>query len=233
LNLCTVRAPSGGVVIDRKVSAGQQIGPPMSAHLFTVAADLARMEVVAQVAEGDVGRLKAGVPATFTVNSFPDVTFHGQVKQIKAVPATMQGAVFYPVMVTAENAKDAATREWRLRPGMPAAVELELRRHDAVWKLPLAARGVTLDAGRQDEASRAKLARWDAKDDRPDWQLVWARDADGPPRPLFLKLGTAQDGQFVDLQAWDPDEKPPERGRPPRVLIAAPAEKQSAGLKLF
>ena len=130
-------------------------------------------------------------------------------------------------------AKDPATGEWRLRPGMPAAVELELRRHDGAWKLPLAARGVTLDTGRQDEASRAKLARWDAKDDRPDWQMVWSRNADGPPRPLFLKLGTAQDGQFVDVQAWDPDEKLPERAQPPRVLIAAPAEKQSAGLKLF
>jgi HlyD family secretion protein len=233
LDLTTVRAPTAGVVIDRKVSAGQQIGPPISALLFTVAADLARMDVVAQVAEGDVGRLKPGLPATFTVNSFPDVTFRGQVKQIKPVPATVQGAVFYPVTVTAENAKDSTTGEWRLRPGMPAAVDLELRRHDGVWKLPLAARGVTLDPARQDESARAKLARWEVRDDRPEWQLVWARDGDGPPRPLFLKLGTTQDGQFVEVQSWDPDEKPPDWARPPRVLIAAPAEKQSVGLKLF
>lgn len=233
LDLTIVRAPTAGVVIDRKVSAGQQIGPPLSAVLFIVAADLARMEVVAQVAEGDVGRLKGGLPATFTVNSFPDVTFRGQVKQIKPVPATVQGAVFYPVTVTADNAKDPATGEWRLRPGMPAAVDVELRRHDGVWKLPFAARGVTLDPARQDEAARATLARWEAKADRPDWQLVWARDGDGQPRPLFLKLGTAQDGQFVEVREWDPDEKPPDRERPPRVLIAAPAEKQSAGLRLF
>ncbi len=233
LALCTVRAPTAGVVIDRKVTAGQQIGPPLSAHLFTVAADLARMEVVAQVAEGDIGRVKAGLPATFTVNSFPDVTFRGEVKQVKPVPATVAGAVFYPVTVAAENAKDPATGEWRLRPGMPAAVELELRRHDGVWKLPLAARGVTLDAARQDEAARDKIAKWDTRPDRADWQLVWTRDGDGPPRPLFLKLTGAQDGQFVEVQAWDPDEKAPERRRPPRVLIAAPAEKQSPGLRLF
>ena len=233
LALTAVRAPIAGVVIDRKVTAGQQIGPPLSALLFTVAADLARMEVVAQVAEGDIGRVKPGLAATFTVNSFPDVTFRGEVKQIKPVPATVQGAVFYPVTVAAENAKDPGTGEWRLRPGMPAAVDLVLRTHASIWKLPLAARGVTLDVARQDEAARAKLAKWEAKSDRPDWQLVWARDGDGPPRPLFLKVTGVQDGQFVEVAGWDPDEKGPDPLRPPRVLIAAPGERSSPGLRLF
>jgi HlyD family secretion protein len=233
LALTTVRAPLAGVVIDRKVTAGQQIGPPLSAQLFTVAADLARMEVVAQVAEGDIGRLKPGLPATFTVNSFPDVTFRGTVKQVKPVPTMVQGAVFYPVTVAAENAKDSTTGEWRLRPGMPAAAEIVLRKHDNVWKLPLAARGVTLDSARQDEAAKAKLAKWEARADRPEWQLVWGRDGDGPPRPLFLKVAATQDGQFVEVQDWDPDEKPPDRRYLPRVLIAAPSEKQSPGLRLF
>ena len=233
VTLTTVRSPIAGVVIDRKVTAGQQIGPPISGHLFTVAADLSRMEVVAQVAEGDVGRVKSGLQATFTVNSFPDVTFRGEVKLIKPVPATVQGAVFYPVTVAAENTKDAATGEWRLRPGMPAAVELVLRAHDNIWRLPLAARGVTLDAERQDEAAKAKLAHWESRPDRLDWQLVWARDGDRPPRPLFLKLTGAQDGQFVEISGWDPDEPAPVPTKLPKVLIAAPADKPSPGLRLF
>ncbi len=237
LDITTVRAPAAGVVIDRKVTAGQQVGPPLSAHLFTVASDLARMEVVAQVSEGDIGRVRPGLPATFTVNSFPDVTFRGTVTQIKPVPATVQGAVFYAVTIGAENAKDAATGEWRLRPGMPAAVEVVLRTHPNVWKLPLAARGVAPDPARQDDAARAKLARWDDRADRADWQLVWARDGDGPPRPLFLRLGDghagAQDGQFAEVLAWDPDEPAPDPARPPRVLIAAPAAEKSPGLRLF
>jgi HlyD family secretion protein len=233
LALATVRAPLAGVVIDRKVTAGQQIGPPLSAQLFTVAADLARMEVVAQVAEGDIGRLKPGLPANFTVNSFPDVTFHGTVKQVKPVPAMVQGAVFYPVTVAVENAKDPATGEWQLRPGMPAAAELVLRTHENVWKLPLAARGVMLDPSRQDDAAKAKLAKWESRPDRPDWQLVWARDGEGPPRPVFLKLAGTQDVQFVEVKGWDPDERSPNPATPPRVLIAAPTEKQSLGLRLF
>jgi HlyD family secretion protein len=233
LTLTTVRSPIAGVVIERKVTAGQQIGPPISGYLFSVAAELAHVEVIAQVAEGDIGRLKGGLPATFTVNSFPDVTFKGEVKQVKPVPATVQGAVFYPVTVLAENSKDPATGEWRLRPGMPAAVDLILRTHEHVWKLPLAARGVTIEANRQDEAARAKLAKWEARPDRPDWQLVWTREGDGPPRPLFLKLGGAQDGQFAEVDGWDPDEPPPSPQKPPRVLIAAPQEKTSSGLRLF
>jgi HlyD family secretion protein len=240
LEIMTLRSPLAGVVIDRRVTAGQLIGPPVSAHLFTVAADPGRMELVAQVAEGDVGRIRTELKTTFTVNSFPDVTFEGKVTQIKPVPATVQGAVFYSVVVTAENSKDPATNEWRLRPGMPASAELVLRTHDNVWKLPTAARGVRLDPARQTEPAKAKMARWDARPDRSSWQLVWARDGDAPPRPLYLRLdGKAesgesgiQDGQYVEVLAWDPDEKPPATDHPPRVLIATP-EKNEKGLKLF
>jgi RND family efflux transporter MFP subunit len=241
LEVMTVRSPLAGVVIDRKVTAGQLIGPPMSAHLFTVAADPGRMELVAQVAEGDVGRIRPGLRTTFTVNSFPDVTFTGQVTQIKPVPATMQGAVFYSVVVTAENTKDSATGEWRLRPGMPASAELVLRTHENVWKLPAAARGVRLDPARQSEAARKKIAEWDARADRSSWQLVWARDGDAPPRPLYLRLdgksdtgdSGIQDGQYIEVLAWGADEKPPSADRPPRVLIATPPDKSEKGLKLF
>jgi len=241
LEIMTVRSPLAGVVIDRKVTAGQLIGPPLSAHLFTVAADPGRMELVAQVAEGDVGRIRVGLRTTFTVNSFPDVTFAGHVTQIKPVPATVQGAVFYSVVVTAENTKDPATGEWRLRPGMPASAELVLRTHENVWKLPAAARGVRLDPARQTEPARAKIARWDARADRTSWQLVWARDGDALPQPLYLRLdgksesgeAAIQDGQYVEVLAWDPDEKPPTADRPPRVLIATPPDKSEKGLKLF
>src|SRR5947209_19486214 len=184
---------------------------------------------------------RPGLNSTFTVNSFPDATFSGHVTQIKPVPGTVQGAVFYSVVVTAENSKDPATGEWRLRPGMPASAELVLRTHENAWKLPAAARGVRLDPARQTESARAKIARWDARADRTSWQLVWARDGDGPPRPLYLRLdgktesgeAAIQDGPFVEVLAWDPDETPPPADHPPRVLIATTPEKAEKGLKLF
>src|SRR5205085_10455751 len=136
---------------------------------------------------------------------------------------------------------DAGRGGWGLRRGMRAAVELILRTQPNVWKLPLAARGVAPDPVRQDETARAKLARWDDRPDRADWQVVWARDGDGPPRPLFLRLEgkTAggetgiHDGQYVEVVGWDPDEPPPKADRPPQVLIATPPEKSEKGIKLF
>src|SRR5947199_5940684 len=111
------------------------------------------MDLVAQVAEGDIGRIRVGLRTTFTVNSFPDFTFAGHVTQIKPVPATVQGAVFYSVVVTAENIKDPSSGEWRLRPGMPASAEVILRTHEKVWKLPVAARAVRFEPVRMSDAA--------------------------------------------------------------------------------
>lgn len=237
-----VRSPLAGVVIDRRVTAGQIIGPPQSALLFTVAADLARMELIAQVAEADIGRIRPGLPVTFTVNAFPDVEFTGKVTQIRPVPVTLQTAVFYAVAVDCENAKDPASGEWRLRPGMPAAVECRIRRHENVWKLPAAARGATLDPEQWRDVDRAKTKRWEARQDRADWQPIWLRDGDDPPRLTFLRFSGQgvhgdsgiQDGQFIEVLAWDPDESPPNAKKPPRALISSTSpDKPAAGIRLF
>src|SRR5207245_1747623 len=144
LDLTTVRAPVAGVVIDRTATAGHQVGPPLSARLFTIVPDLTRMQAVAQVAEADVGRLRVGLAATFTVNAYPDAPpFTGTVTRLHSVPTSVQGAVYYPAEINAVNQRDPATGEWQMRPGMPAAVDFVLRRHDGVWKLPVATLGVT------------------------------------------------------------------------------------------
>lgn len=237
-----VRSPLAGVVIDRRVTAGQIIGPPQSALLFTVAADLARMELIAQVAEADIGRIRPGLPVTFTVNAFPEIEFNGKVVQIRPVPVTLQTAVFYAVAVDCENAKDPASGEWRLRPGMPAAVECRIRRHEKVWKLPAAARGASLDPEQWREADRTKMKNWESRSDRADWQPIWLRAGDETPRLTFLKLGGTgahgetgiQDGQYVEVLAWDPDEPPPDPKKPPRALISSTSpDKPAAGIRLF
>ncbi len=242
VTVTVVRSPLAGVVIDKRVTAGQIIGPPHSALLFTVAADMARMELIAQVAEGDIGRVRPGLPVTFTVNAFPDVTFHGLVTQIRPVPVTVQSAVFYAVQVDCANTRDPATGEWRLRPGMPAAVECRIRAHDNVWKLPATARGATLDASQWRDADRAKAARWEHRADRTNWQPIWLRDGDQAPRLVYLRLGGTnahnetgiQDDQFVEVLEWDPDETPPLPSKPPRALIASPnPDKPAPGIRLF
>lgn len=242
VTVTVVRSPLAGVVIDKRVTTGQIIGPPQSAHLYVVAADLSRMELIAQVAEGDIGRIKPVLPVTFTVNAFPDVVFRGSVTQIRPVPVTVQTAVFYAVAVDCDNARDPSTGEWRLRPGMPASVDCRIRSHDSVWKLPATARGAVLDAAQWTPADRAKFARWEGHPHRADWQPIWLRDGDGPPHLVFLRLGGAgprgdtgiQDGQFVEVLEWDPDEPAPNPAKPPRALISSPSpDKPAPGIRLF
>src|SRR5262249_46367052 len=114
------------IVLDRKVSLNQEIGPPAAAHLFTLAGDMARMRGLAQVVEGDVGKIRRGLGADFTVAGGGDnaPTFHGTVEEIRLVPTSERGAVFYTVVLDAPNRKDGASGEWMLRPGLTASVDV-------------------------------------------------------------------------------------------------------------
>ena len=159
------------------------------------------------------------------------------------MPTAVQGAVYYPVEIDAVNQRDPATGEWQMRPGMPAAVDFVLRRHESVWKVPVAALGVTAEPANLSESARAKLARWRGRPDRAAWLQVWTLDAERRPWPLFVKLdGTnaagepgLQDSQFREVLSWDPDEAAPSpsAGERPRVLTGPAGPESRPGLKLF
>jgi multidrug efflux pump subunit AcrA (membrane-fusion protein) len=231
------------VVLERRVAAGQHVGPPASAHLFTVAPDLEHMQVVAPVAEADVGKVRVGQLAQFSVNAWAGETFEGRLTRLAAVPLGAPGAVQYPATIDVTNVREPASREWKLRPGMPATVDVVVRRHERVWKLPAAAAGVTLGEDRLPDAARDKLARWKTRGDRADWQQVWSVTADRTVWPLYLRVGGRDakgepgiaDGQFLEVLAWDPEEAPPAAGSTVRVLTATPEAMKPVkpGLKLF
>jgi HlyD family secretion protein len=134
-------------VLERKVVLGQMVAPPASAQLFTLATDLADMQVHTQVAESDVARVRQGLKATFTVSAYTDtdVTFGGDVVQRRPMPANVLGAVFYDTVIDTANTIDPATGEWRLLPGMTAAVDIIVREHHHVWKVPTTALSFQLD----------------------------------------------------------------------------------------
>ena len=222
-------------VIDRKVSLNQMIGPPASACLFTLAGDLGRMRVEAQAAEGDVHKITRGMPVEFTASNAGDgVVFRGRVEDVRLTPVSERGAVFYDVVIDAANQRDPATNEWRLRPGLTASVDVQLRVHDKAWKLPAAALSFPMDAAAQTDAARARLARWQAMPDRDDWRPVWVVGADSRPQPVLVRTGGrdargepgVQDPQFVEVLEWDPELQPrPAGGDPatyPHVIIGMP-----------
>lgn len=236
-----VRSPIAGIVVEKRVIAGQQVPPPIAGQLFVVAPDFEQLQVTALVGEADIGKLRVGQEASFTVNAWPGETFSARVTRIALAPVTVQSAVQYPVTLDAKNNRDASTREWKLRCGMPAAIDIAIRRHESVRRLPVAATAVSLDETQLAEPARRKLARWQDRADRGEWQRVWVIGADRQPSPVFVRTGGTgahgemgiHDGEYVEVLGWDPEESPPGDGT--QVLIAAPAGIKASppGLKLF
>lgn len=134
LSYATIVSPVDGVVLSRAVDVGQTVAASLQAPtLFTIAEDLARMQIDTSVAEGDVGNLKEGMKASFTVDAFPGKTFEGVVRQVRNAPTTNQGVVTYDAVIDVEN-PDLA-----LRPGMTANVTFVLEKVENAIKIPNAA----------------------------------------------------------------------------------------------
>jgi HlyD family secretion protein len=129
-----IRAPVDGVVVSRTVDVGQTVAASLQAPtLFTIAQDLTDMEVDTNVDEADVGRIRIGLRATFTVDAFRGQTFAGEVMQVRKAPQTVQNVVTYNVVVSARNP------DGKLLPGMTANVRLLVDQKDSVLKVPNAA----------------------------------------------------------------------------------------------
>jgi hypothetical protein len=208
------------------------IAPPASAELFTLATDLQDLQVHAQVAEGDIARIKKGLEATFTVSAYTDAdqVFPGRVKQRKLMPNSQQGAVYYDTIIDVTNSVDPATKEWRLDPGMTAAVDIILREHRRVWKVPTTALNFQLDEHYQTAQAQKKIAEWQKRQDRDDWKALWIWDPQrNSPWPIFVRIsrqGLAdagiKDSQFNEILEWEPGLEPANTKEWPEVIIEAP-----------
>jgi HlyD family secretion protein len=195
LERTVIRAPVDGTVILRNVDAGQTVAAGRQAPvLFTIAQDLRDMQVEAAIDEADVGRLKAGLAASFSVDAFPRRSFPGEIRQIRKSPAGAQNAVGYAVVISAAN-PDLA-----LLPGMTANVRVTVDSRQSVLKLPNAA----LRFGRErklDDEQKAKLEEILAEADggRASLGRVWVL-REGEPAPLDVRLGLT-DGAFTEIVA--------------------------------
>jgi len=127
-------SPTNGTVISRNVDVGQTVAASLQAPtIFVIAEDLAKMQVDTSVAEADVGRLKPGMPASFTVDAYPGEVFRGTVRQVRNAPQTVQNVVTYDAVI------DVANPDLKLKPGMTANVTFVYAEKDDVLKVPNAA----------------------------------------------------------------------------------------------
>ena len=130
----TIRSPIDGVVISRSIDRGQTVAASLQApRLFIIANDLSQMQVESKIDEADIGRLKPGLPVSFTVDAFPDRTFAGHVKQVRLEPITESGVVTYTTVIQTANP------DLQLRPGMTANVTVRIERRDDAVRIPNAA----------------------------------------------------------------------------------------------
>lgn len=134
LERTTIRTPISGVVLQRAVDVGQTVAASLQAPtLFTIAQDLSHMEVRAAIDEADVGKLKEGLDARFTVDAYPGQEFAATIHQIRSQPNVSQNVVTYDAILRVDNP------EGRLRPGMTANVRVVTERRDDVLRIPNAA----------------------------------------------------------------------------------------------
>jgi len=134
LDNTVIRSPVNGVVINRNVDPGQTVAASLQAPvLFTIAKDLREIHLEVSVDEADIGRVREGQKARFTVDAYPERTYTGQVIQIRKQPVEVSNVVTYVIIVSTRNDDDT------LLPGMTANVELVIGERADTIQVPSSA----------------------------------------------------------------------------------------------
>lgn len=192
LGYCVINSPVDGVIIDRRVSIGQTVNSSMSApSLFLIAKDLRKMQVWVSVNEADIGQIKVGQKATFTVDAFPGQVFKGEVHKVRLNATMSQNVVTYVVEITTDNSS------MTLLPYLTANVKFILEERENVLAVPNAALRFT-----PPDAPPAPPAK-DGK------RIVWVlEDGKAHPRPIQIETGL-NDGMNTEVVSGDltPDMK--------------------------
>jgi HlyD family secretion protein len=175
LERTVLRAPIEGVIIKREVNPGQTVAVTLDAKtLFTIANDLSEMEVHGKIDEADVGRLKVGQTAHFTVDAYPERVFTGRVLQIRKAPDIEQNVVTYSAIISAPNP------DLLLLPGMTAVLRIVISDTRETLKIPNQALRFRPNA-------MALIA-----EPRPS-ATAWVVGGDGRPSPVPLEVGVSDD----------------------------------------
>jgi HlyD family secretion protein len=214
LGYTDIVSPVDGVVVSRNVTMGQTVAASFQTPtMFLIATDLSKMQVDTSVSESDIGEVRVGNKARFTVEAFPNRTFGGIVTQVRQAPQTVQNVVTYDVVVTADNA------QLLLKPGMTATVRIITAERDGVLRVPdQAFRFVPggLAGNPAQEADRGRV--WLLRDGKPAAMAVVAGVDDDSYSEIVSGEIAAGDRVIVSERAGQSDAAPaPNRGGGLRV----------------
>jgi len=205
----TITSPIDGVVVSRDVNVGQTVAASLSAPtLFTIANDLTKMQVIANIDQADIGLVENAKSVKFSVDAFPGKEFEGKIEQMRLNPQNVQNVVTYNVVIDVDNP------EQKLKPGMTSNLTFTIDERNNVIKVPNAAlRFTPQDAtgqrtgaggnwqGRRQanaggDAAQASGNRGDVQFARPtdpvlagQTRVVWVLGKDGKPDRRRIKIG--------------------------------------------
>ena len=186
LGYTDISSPVNGTVVSRNVTMGQTVAASFQTPtLFLIATDLTTMQVDTNVSESDIGDLKVGDTATFTVDAYSKRTFAGHVSQVRQSPQTVQNVVTYDVVVSADNTDLA------LKPGMTAATRITIDSRENVLRVPNQALRYRPSIGRTTQ--QRKLADGTAR--------LWIL-RDGQPVAVTVTTGL-DDENFTEIVSGD------------------------------
>ena len=175
---CQILSPINGVVLNRNVDPGQTVASSLQAPiLFTIAEDLMKMEVQVDVDEADVGSVKEGQVATFSVDAFPDRKFQAEIRELRFGSEVVQGVVTYKAVLTTDNS------ELLLRPGMTATAEITVRQVKDALTVPNAALRFSPPAK---DVQRISLLQEDFLPGRPQFRPASKKEASNSERRGWL-----------------------------------------------
>jgi len=131
LEYAMIYSPINGIVLNRAVEEGQTVAASFSTPtLFSIANDLTQMRVEADVDEADIGQVKQGQRVEFTVDAYPDMTFDGEVTEVRLEPTVTNNVVTYTIIISAPNP------DYKLMPGMTAETEIFVQERTDVLVVP-------------------------------------------------------------------------------------------------
>jgi len=205
LSYSIIRSPVSGVVVDRVVDVGQTVAASFQTPtLIKIAQDLSKMQIDTSFAEADIGNIKVGQKAKFSVDAFQSRTFEGTVKQLRLNPTVITNVVTYDVVISVDNSEKI------LLPGMTAYVNIMVAKHDNVMLTPNAALRFK---PKQDDNQTSSASSADAKNHgqhgskkKPGQEDLLSGKVyvirDGKLTPIRISLGIS-DGRFTEFTSKD------------------------------
>jgi HlyD family secretion protein len=205
-----ITSPIDGIVVSRSVDVGQTVAAAFQAPtLFLIANDLTKMQILANIDEADVGKVREGLEARFTVDAFPGEIFAGLIRDVRQAPTTIQNVVTYPAVI------DAPNPDRKLRQGMTASVAITAARKDDALRVSNAALRWKSDDAPAAPETPAQAGKSQAPQARgPSAASRGSREAaapqapgragrvyklqDGKPVPVLVRVGLS-DGQRSEV----------------------------------